>query len=289
MTEWARTLYPDWTGPKVVLPNWVSAYGLSRNRMIVQRVYASSGTWQQAVADGLENISPIIVLFNLRPGEIKQTVGTEAWKKVHNGSLKANVDRLVLKMCGGWTFEEALLFPTFMRRRAKRYFRKSKTAVLSACRNATSAEDFEAQLIMAEDFQRMGGQLDQSWGRKRLRKEHDARAMERVIKFSDPEPWSKAWFFDHDGYSFSLLKSEAELALEAALQRHCVGSYAHACRQGQTVVLRVEGRERATCSWTSRDSHLQVAGKFNRKVSPGCQAAASVTRAAYLKHKAQNP
>jgi|GEM_PF-5907428 len=264
-----------------MLPSWVEMYGLRKNAALVGRVYASAPIWQQAEADGLSNISPIIVKFNRTPQDIKRRVGSEAWKMVHRSSKKTNVDRLVLCLLGGWTFEEALIFPAKERKRAKGFLRRSKSAMLLACRLAARANDLQAQLILAEDLQRMGGTLDQTWGRKRLKREHEALVMKKMMDKADPTPWAKSWFHDVGDFTFSLLKSESELMMEGALQRHCVRSYAAKCRDGKEVVLRIEGAERATASWRIGERGIQVAAFSNTEVSDDCKKAAGWARQAY--------
>ena len=278
------TLYPDWTGPKTALPPWVLNFGLLKCRPILSRVYLSAAKWQQAEQDGIGNVAPMIVHFNADPRGIKELVGREVWRKIHHATLKSNVDRLVLCRLAGWTIEEAMLFPTKGRRRARAFLEHGKSALLLACRLARHTDEIREFLIMAQDVQRMGGNPDPAWGRKRLRREHDALALKRAFDSCDPTPWARPWYHDVGAYSFALLKSESELAMEGACQRHCVRSYARACRAGTDVVLRIDGAKRATCSWRVGDRAIQVKGFANSKVSAECLAAAKKARAAYSYH-----
>ena len=279
--QFADTLYPDWSGPRCKLPGWIERYGLSKCTPVIQRVYASSDKWQLAERDGIGNVAPVIVVFNREPKEIKQLIGAEAWKQVHHATQKANVDKLVLHFLGGWAFHEAMLFPAREKRRAKNLLHFGKSALLMACRMAAKGGSVEEWAMIARDFQRMGGEIDHGWGRKRLKREHDALAIQQAMRKASSEPWAKPWFHDVGEYSFSLLKSEAELVLEGACQRHCSGSYARSCRNGEEVVLRIEGPERATCSWRVKDKSIQVKAFANRDVSPKCRAAAKAARAAW--------
>lgn len=280
--QMATTLYPDWTGPRTALPNWVVSYGLSKRPVIVQRVYASAFHWKQAEIDGLSNIAPMLVRFNRSPSEIRRQIGGEYWKRIHHDTLKANVDKLVLMMVLGWSLDEAMLFPSNIKKRANYYIKASKSAMLLASRLHARGGDFMQFYIMANDINRMGGTLDQTWGRKRTKAEHDALVMKRVMASTNNTPWAKAWFYDVGPYSFSLLKSESELVIEGATQRHCVGSYAKACREGREFVLRVEGKERATCSWAKGDNAMQIQGFANTDVSKECRLAAKEARLAFL-------
>lgn len=262
-----QTLYPDWE-PPTVLPTWITNNGLSKNPRIVGRTYASAGIWKQAEEDNLKHIAPLIVQYNDHPSEIKKIVGSATWKNIHHSTLRANINRMVLCMIGGWTQEEAMLFPPENRRKALPLLKiYPKTVLITACRLVKPKEDIAEVSILINDTLRMGGEVPASMGRKRLQKLHDELAARRVYSNADNTPWAKPWFCEVDGYSFALLKTQAELILEGRMQRHCVGSYAHACRAGRQVVLSITGPTRATCSWDPRHSHIQVKGFANKEVS----------------------
>lgn len=279
----SSALYPDWDALNVELPDWVVRHGLRKCNKLVGQVYASAKIWQQAKEDGIANVAPIIVKFNKSPQEIRQEIGGLYWKQIHHATTKANVDRLVLMVIGGWTLDEAMLFPIKGKTSAKMYIGNyGKTALLHACRLSAKGGDFRDQLTIAQDVQRMGGVIDPCWGRKRLKKEHDALVVKRMFDRTDSTPWAKSWFFDVGAYSFALLKSETDLAIEGATQRHCIASYASACRSGRETALRIDGAEHATCSWKKGDSQIQVKGFANSQVSAECIAAAKEARVAYL-------
>lgn len=278
----ASGLYPDWSGPSVPLPKWVERYGLSKSPVIVNRVYASTPHWQQAEADKIPNIAPILVNYNKSPRDVRRLIGGEYWGRIHHDCLNANVNRLILMMRGGWSIDDAMVFPANKKIRANRYLKCSKSAVLLASRLHARGGTFDGFYIMANDTMRMGGVLDQTWGRKRLKAEHDALAMKMAMAKTDPTPWAKAWFGDVGPYSFSLLKSATELMIEGVVQRHCAGSYAIACRAGREFVMQITGKERATCSWLKGENYMQVKGFANTNVSDECRTAAIEARKMYL-------
>lgn len=281
-------LYPDWAGQHFAIPAWFTRYGLCKFSRMKAELFQSAKKLQQLDADGLSNLAPIIVLYGANPSDIRAKIGGEKWKILHKSTQRANVDRLVLCRIAGWTIEEALTFPVKSSRRAKYFVNYPKSALLAACRLGGERGDLVEQLIISQDIVRMGGTVDPSWGRKRTKREHDALVMQSAISKSNPEPWAKAWFFDLAGYSFALLKSETELAIEGAVQRHCVRSYAAACRSGKEFVLQITGEERATCSWRRGEAHLQVKGFANLAVTPQCVAAARAARKAYEKALARH-
>ncbi|QFT81182.1 hypothetical protein FIU89_11230 [Roseovarius sp. THAF27] len=275
----ASTLYPDWTGPVVELPGWASTF--RKCRPILSRIYASSRHWQQAEKDGIRHVSPILVAFCASPAEVKAQVGAGLWKQVHHAKLTSNKHRLTLMLRMGWSFEQSLIWPTSRRFDPWKYRSYGNAKLHQAARLAGDDGDVVEWLLLLRDCARMGVQIDPSWGRKRLCREHDAAALKAVVARSDPTPWSKPWFFDFDGYSFSLLASESALATEGVTMSHCVRSYTYECRKGREFVLSVQGRERATCSWRIGDRAIQVKGRFNRPVTPRCRKAAKAARTAY--------
>lgn len=272
------SLYPDWTGNKVKMPSWFIRSGLQKKTPIVRRLYASASKWEQAERDGLHSLAPIIVAFNKEPREIKKIVGGVYWREIRQSKTKSNVDRLTLMMLGGWSIDEAMTFPAKTRKHAKSFLHVGKSTLLMACKLSEKHGDLSEQLIIARDVQRMGGKICPEWGRKRLKREHDSLIVKKIMDNSDPTPWSKPWFFECNGYTFSLLKSESELVLEGALQRHCSRSYAAMCRSGKEFVFSIQGRERATCSWGRGESGIQVKGFANTAVSEDCVNASIAAR-----------
>lgn len=279
-----HTLYPDWDGENRQPPEWIEKFGLSKCIPLVSNALQSKEYLDQAEQDGLHHLTPIITLFKAEPAQIKKQVGGEIWRAFRTTTHKANVNRLVLIMLGGWTIEEALILPTNIKGHAKSLLGRSKTAILLASKLSTTDQQFKEHLTLCEDVQRMNGILEKTWGKKRLKREHDALVIKRMTNASDPTPWDKPWFFDCDGYTFSLLKSETELAIEGARQRHCVRSYAHACRNGLEIVVSIQGRERATASWRVIGSETpQIKGFANSNVSKDLILATVEARQAFSK------
>ena len=271
------SMYPEWDGYHAEIPSWAVRAGLLKYNPIVRSIGATAALWKRAEADGIPQIAPALVLFAKPPDQIKADVGGEIWRRMHHAKISANVDRLVLRLIGGWTLDEAMEWPAW--RRAKPCISShGKSALLWACRNSATKGDFSDNLQLARDFQRMGGVVDPAWGMKRMRREHDAKAVQFAMRSANPEPWAKPWFCDVGPYSFSLLKSELELALEGATQRHCARSYALACRDGREVVLRIEGPERATCSWRVGERYIQVKAACNKPVMDETEVAAAEAR-----------
>lgn len=289
MIERARnSLYPEWGATSFTLPAWIGRFGLGKYPGIVGRAYAHRSICQQAESDGIPQVAPMLIHFGAEPAAIRNQIGGERWKQMHHATLKTNVDRLVLLRLAGWDLVEAMTFPVAEQQmRAMALVRASRPAAMLACRLAEKRGELLEFLRLAIDTQNMGVVLDPAWGRKRLRREHEAAILKSFIAKADPTPWAKAWFYDFAGFTFSLMKSATELAMEGAIQRHCAASYVKRCRAGETVVLQISGDVRATCSWDAGSSAIQVKGFANSNVSNECRAAAKAARRAYEKHLAE--
>lgn len=280
------SLYADWDGKPINLPAWATRAGLRRSPQAVRRIYAAGPHIAQAEADGIAHVSPVLALLNASPAEARARLGGEHWKAVHHSTVTANANRLVFGLLGGWSIPEIMAMPPMNRPSAKYLLsHHGKTVILMAGRLAAKGGDFHEFLTMARDVQRMGGTLDLSWGRKRLRREHDALVMAYAVRWASPAPWADPWFHDVGPWTFTLLKSELELVIEGGIQRHCAGSYARDCKAGRETVLSIQGPERATCSWRKGGTEIQVKGRFNADVSAECVLAAKEARLAFLAHQ----
>lgn len=268
-------LFPGYQMSAFKAPSWFIRSGLHKYRPLLTMLRQSWEHWGRAEADGLSNLSPIIMIFNASPADIRGEVGGHVWHRIRTASTHANVNRMALRLIGGWSLDEAMEWPEWEKRHAKEFLKHtSKGTLLTAIRHTSHGERITDNLILARDFTRLGGVIDPTWGKKRLKREHDALAIQQALSSADPTPWAKPWHADIDGYTFSLLKSESELAIEGIAQRHCCRSYARACREGQETVFSIMGPERATVSWNSRYKELQVKAFANRGVSMATRQAA---------------
>lgn len=278
-------LFPGWQMAAFKPPGWVRAHGLHNSPSFVSQVRLSWPHWGKAKEDGLDHLSPILVAFNASPQDVRDQVGGHAWHAIRTASRRTNVNRAALMHLGAWSLDEALCWPVGERRMANKLLtRCSKSELLIACKHTERGEKIMDHIVMARDFERMGGQIDRTWGRKRLKREHDALAMRRAVEASDPTPWAERWCVEIDGYRCTLLISEEELAIEGALQRHCVKTYAATARQGKELVFSIDGPERATAGYNRSGNYLQVRARLNGKVSKGTRLVAEAALTKYLAH-----
>lgn len=274
-------LYEGWGGPRVALPDWVIRAGLVKYKPLLQRIYATAANWQQAEADGIGQVAPMLVYFGGSVQDSKAQAGAH-WKSIHHAKITTNIDRLFLLMVGGWRLDEAMLWPAASYRRSKTLLKgHTRQTLIAACRLCSNGKDLRDWIITCTDIDRMKGIVDPSWGRKRVKREHDALVIKTIMERSDPTPWAKPWHLDIGPFTFSLICSETDLALEGATQKHCAKSYAKDCRNGDEIVMRILGPERATCSWRPGQPDIQVKAFANREVGAECYRAAREARLAF--------
>lgn len=279
------SLFAPGEAPHQGVPRWVWRHGLGKNKAFKAMASEAAVHWVQAFDDGLEHITPLIILFNEPPAALKKRLGGHNWYKARTSSLKDNVSRMNMKLLGGFTMDEAMDWPSGERRHAKTLIKRySKAAILIGCRHAGPNHPVMDTIVLARDLENMGGVVDPSWGRKRLQREHDDQIMTRAETKSDPTPWARSYKTEIHGYTCTLLTSHRDLAIESATQKHCVHTYVERCRAGREIVFRIEGPERATAGFYRPDSYLQVKGRFNREVSKGTRLVAEAAVTKYLAH-----
>ena len=137
--------------------------------------------------------------------------------------------------------------------------------------------------MLAHDARRMGAKIDPRWSLRRLREEHDRQALEWARAKSDPTPWAEPWSCEMDGFTFTLLNSADDFSAEGATQRHCVASYARDAKTGRCIVMRIDGKERATVRFGGHPVRVQeVKARFNARVSEACARACAKVCAEHL-------
>ena len=257
-------------------PRWFETLGYSRHRQIGNMVKAQLDRIHRAQLDGIENVAPILVALRCDPAEAKRRVGKAVWKKVHHSPLGRNVTRARILMKTLIRLADLVEFPdgalAEVERKAKVY---SEGAVIVAGRVSRNRTEFRAAVMLAHDLARMGGAaVDLRWSLRRLREEHDRRAMEWAREKSDPTPWREPFTTTQDGYTFTMLNSGADFAAEGMAMKHCVASYREDAKAGRYIIMRIEGPERATVRFGGHPVRVQeVKARYNGPVSEACRRA----------------
>ncbi len=282
--DMSRTLFPEWK--PVLPPQWFIQQGLMKSTVLLGRWRRMNGTIKQAEADGIDHVVPMLLAFNATVPEARAMVGRKVWREIHRSTLNQNAHRAGAMYNLKFSLSEAMQIPAKHSRHFVTLARNYTFPAALFSLKSDKLKQRETISIVARDFIRMGGVLNPEWSVSRLKREHDAKAIEGLLEKADSTPFLKSWFGDFDGYSFSLLCSEADFAIEGITQRHCVKSYARSSKRGDIVVFRVMGPERATASFGTRQRYSmdsQIKGFANSEVSDDCHAAAHKAITEYMR------
>lgn len=266
-------------------PNWFVHLGYHRSGQIHKYVRPQIDRVMRAQEDGIERVAPILVALRCDPSEARRKVGKAVWREVHHSDLTVNVQRARILMRTRISLADLVQFPRgALPEVMAKIERTSERAVTIAGLVSRIRAEFREAVMLAHDTIRMGGHPDPKWSLRRLREEHDRRALEWARQKSDPTPWGKPFACTVDGYRFTLLNSGADFAHEGAVMRHCVASYREDARSGRYRIMKIEGPERATVRFGGHPARVQeVKARFNGAVSEACRRACAKVCAMYLR------
>lgn len=271
----ADSLYPQWKPPE--LPDWITKFGMKRDGAVLNRWALARDHVRQVEADGIGHVGPMLLLHARDVSGSRAMIGKALWKNIHNSTVYVNAHRMRLVLSFSMPLDQVMQFPAGNLRGAIKVAQYWNGEHLPyAARNATKEIPVREVTTLLRDHLRMGGDFNPDWSINRLRKEHDRRVVEQKVHGASDVPWADPWEFETKGYRFELLRSNRDFAVESAQQRHCVQSYASAAFSGREIVMRITGKERATCSWRTHryDRHIQVKTFANGSPSKACREAA---------------
>jgi hypothetical protein len=129
-----------------------------------------------------------------------------------------------------------------------------KGCLLTAAKIAPRIKDFDSTVDIVRDTIRMaeraGVEVNHNWSYRRWSEEHDRLSWDVARKGYSEKKFAEHLSFTLQGYTFTLLTSQADIAAEGMQMRHCVASYAHTASIGNYAVFKIEGKERATLGLT---------------------------------------
>lgn len=257
------------------VPHWCYDLGYMRNGQVLRLIKANAAIIHRAQLDGIEHVAPILLALRCNPSEARRRVGRAVWRQVHHSDLRLNVARANVLLRSRIRLPDLVEFPKGALREVLSKARESSEAAVTAAgliaRNRT---EFREAVMLAHDTIRMGGTPEPRWSLRRLREEHDRRAQEWARAKYDPTPWGEPWSCEMDGFTFTLLNSGADFSAEGATQHNCVASYAREAKEGRYIIMRIDGKERATVRFGGHPVYVQeVKGRFNKPVSDACSVA----------------
>jgi hypothetical protein len=257
------------------------------NSALVHQAHKVLPYVNEAERDGLYNLIPIIVAFGASPQAIRSEIGRGAWRRVANNSVSRNVlfmnaiDRSnrLNRLSRAQSLLYLLDIPSGVLRWVH-YFSEDE-AIAAHIAPRKRREEFEQTRHLIIDTRRMlGRNFNPRWSLARMREEHDNAAREALARRYPRTQFADDWSFEDNGYTATLLTSQADIALEGQTQSHCVASYAQSAAAGQYAVFKIDGKERATLG-VQNGLVNQVYGACNNAVSDECRAFAKKVAFAY--------
>lgn len=266
------------------IPHWCFELGYLRSSQVMRLIKHNAALIHRAQMDGIEHVAPILLALRCDPAEARSRVGKATWKQVHHAPLNLNVARANVLIRSRIGLSDLVRFPKgALRETLSKARETSEAAVTDAGIIANNRAEFRDAVMLAHDTRRMGGEVNRRWSLRRLREEHDRKAVEWARAKSDPTPWSDPWSCEMDGFTFTLLNSGADFSAEGALMRHCVASYAADAKAGRYIIMRIDGKARATVRFGGHPvSVKEVKGRFNAPVSTACELACEKVCAEHL-------
>ncbi len=242
----------------------------SFNKHRVDSALKVRGELLQAERDGLQNLMPLIILFERNPKDLKKLLGHSVWRKLAANTKTRNYLICLLAMNDAGHHKngeigidnkvrfladiETSVIQYFIRRDNYREFDESE---ITAARHSMtfSEQNIESRLQLHRETTELlkagNRQCPPSWSNKRLRQEHDTAVNNQIVRgLTWGDDTSFAAPFIHQGHvsgNFAFrLRCERELVEEAIAQRHCVSVYLDDARAGTYAVFKIFGVERAT-------------------------------------------
>lgn len=244
----------------------------------------------EAERDGLYNLIPVILTHGLSAQEIRAKIGRGAWRRVANNSVSRNL----LIMHATRRCKEAARLESFIRlldmpsgimpgiMRLETGGVGDNEIIAARITPRKRPREFQQTVDLVRDTRRMmlPDEFNPQWGLARMRREHDLATKAIMERRYSNKAFAPDWSFEDQGFSATLLTSQASIATEGAVQHHCVASYARNAAMREYAVFRIEGKERATAG--IRNGRIdQIYGACNAQVSEECRSFAAKLAARY--------
>ena len=224
---------------------------------------------QQAVKDNTLNLLPLMLHLEKDTQQLKAHFGKGLWKRL------ASTSKSRMKVLAPLVSEE----PAWIEVRTGILAEKPimyNPASMIAAKVAPTVDSYRDTYMLVRDTVDMATRLREKvnphWSFKRWEEEHQRLTKEFLVKSYSSKPFCEVEVYEEDRYTFTLLNSEMDIALEGKTMGHCVGSYAARAAAGQYEVYRVEGQgERATLGvyanlYPREHRYDQCYGKYNSGV-----------------------
>lgn len=220
---------------------------------MVDRALENKHLIDQAVKDKTINLIPLMLEFQEDPQQLRKRFGKGLWKQLaHTSKTRMKHLAPLLRYSTELTSLRTGILPL-----VSCYHMTTMDidrCVLTAAKVAPRIKDFEQTLGIVRDTMRMadraGVEVNQNWSWRRWNEEHDRLSWDVARKGYSEKKFAEDCSFTQNGYTFTLLTSQADIAAEGMQMKHCVASYAHTASIGNYAVFKIDGKERATLGLT---------------------------------------
>lgn len=222
--------------------------------------------FEQAVKDKNTHLLPLMLYFEQDTQELKNRFGKGLWKKICGSSKYKLLDIAVyLEKDPEWFY---------VRTSVRNKIKYSGSPGLIAAKIAPSAkyarQTFDIIWDTSHLAARHGEEVNNNWSLSRWKEEHERLTRKTFDVRYSSEAFSEPHEVEVEGYTFTKLITEVDIAQEGRAQHHCVASYAKRSSSGSYAVYKIEGPERATLGIIVRDGQYlfnQCYGSCNKLVS----------------------
>lgn len=257
----------------------------------------------QALADGIRNITPFIALLKMNPKQLKEHFGSANWKAICKNSFSRNkgiVQSYVYVRPSGHesregdiTIESLLKTPSTILKyknlaeapEVATYLNKKCNFSIDKIRKMTTGIYRASRIV--RDTQSMAEQYEQpfsfDWSWRKMQEKHGEYSKIALVKeyerLKDSDPKyaetlreGKQVVWELDGVKATFLDTYIKILEEGAHMGHCVGSYARSCYHNTYAVVHMSGDgEESTLGMfiSQTDGHYSIQqhyGKFNEEL-----------------------
>lgn len=207
----------------------------------------------QAIKDRTINLIPLMLEFEEDPQQLRKRFGKGLWKQLaHTSKTRMKLLAPLMRVT-----PEAISFRTGILPVISSYVITSggmEDAMVASAKVAPRIKDFVQTLDTVRDTMRMaeraGVEVNLNWSYRRWNEEHDRLSWDVARKGYSEKKFAEHLSFTLQGYTFTLLTSQADISAEGMQMRHCVASYASMASLGTYAVFKIDGKERATLGLT---------------------------------------
>jgi hypothetical protein len=216
---------------------------------MVQTALENKHLIDQAIKDRTINLIPLMLEFGEDPQQLRKRFGKGLWKQLaHTSKTRMKHLAPLLKYSTELTSVRTGILPL-----VSTYNMNTMNIdgyLLTAAKIAPRIKDFEPTLDVVRDTIRMaeraGVEVNHDWSWRRWQEVHDRLSWDVARKGYSETKFAEDCSFTQNGYTFTLLTSQADIAAEGMQMKHCVASYALCASKGTYAVFKIDGKERAT-------------------------------------------